>query len=171
VHNENTEVATALMQRLVKAGRTDIAAWTDRCPPWLEAEHVHRYGFFALKAGCRIYALHISTADGLDACMEMKRKGCPLTVETCPQYLLMTTDSPPGLLLKVNPPIRDARHNEALWRGDGWRIKGWPKVTVCRGTVVFEDGKVPGKPGHGRYLPRDPRSVRYAVEKGWDLPR
>jgi dihydroorotase-like cyclic amidohydrolase len=73
VHNENTEVATALMMRLLKEGRTDIAAWTDRCPPWLEAEHVHRYGLFAMKADCRMYALHISTQDGLDACSRLRR--------------------------------------------------------------------------------------------------
>ncbi len=295
VHNENTEVATAIMKGLIREGRKDIAAWTDRCPPWCEAEHVVRYGIFAMKAGCRLYGLHISTEDGLDACIEMKQKGCPLTVETCPQYLLMTTDSPPGLLLKVNPPIRDHHHNEALWRGvsdgrvecigtdhvvtnyhekmirgdtgeregepatdvwetgsgfvgmeillplmlsegvhggrislervveiccenpakafglypkkgswmvgadadlvildmdrevtftgdmfhgfgdftlfDGWKIRGWPKTTLSRGTVVFEDGEVTGKNGHGRYLPRNLDSVTYPVEKSWDLPR
>ncbi len=294
VHNENTEVGTALMKRLLREGRQDIAAWTDRCPPWTEAEHVHRYGLFAMKAGCRVYALHISTADGLAACAEMKAKGCPLVVETCPQYLLMTTDDPAGLLLKVNPPIRDAAHNRALWAGvadgrvecmgsdhvvtnfeekmvrgdtgdregdpvtdvwaagsgfigmglllplllsegvhggrisiervveiccrnpavhfglypkkgiiqvgsdadlvvldmdktvtlapehlnsfadfsiyEGRAIKGWPWMTISRGTVVFEGDTITGKRGHGRYLPRKPGSLRYPPEESWDLP-
>lgn len=117
VHNENTEVTTVLMKRLIQEGRRDIAAWTDRCPPWCESEHVFRYALFAEQAGCRLYGLHISTRDGLDACTKLKRKGVPLTVETCPQYLLATTDSPAGLLLKVNPPIRDRHHNDALWQG------------------------------------------------------
>ncbi len=124
VHNENTEVATVVMQRLQKEGRVDGAAWTDRCPPWCEAEHIYRYGLFSMKANCRFYVLHLSTADGLEACDEMRMKGCRIVVETCPQYLLMTKNDQPGVgkeansrKLKVNPPIRDEYHNEALWKG------------------------------------------------------
>ncbi len=123
IHNENTEVATAVMKRLQKEGRTDGPAWTDRCPPWCEAEHILRYGLFSMKAGCRFYILHLSTADGLEACDEMRAKGCRITVETCPQYLFMTKNDEPAIAgkpnaraLKVNPPIRDGRHNEALWQ-------------------------------------------------------
>jgi dihydropyrimidinase len=207
----------------------------------------------------------------------------------------MTTDSPAGLLLKVNPPIRDKHHNQALWQGvedgrvqcmgsdhvvtnffekmvrgdtgdregdlatsvwetgsgfvgmeillplmlsegvnagriplervveiccenpakafglypkkgslmvgadadlvildldkevafsgerfhgfgdftlfDGWNIKGWPKATISRGKVVFEEGQVTGTPGQGRYLPRKPDRPTYPVEETWDLPK
>ena len=37
---------------------------------------------------------------------------------------------------------------------DGWNVKGWPTLTMVRGQVVFEDGKVIGKPGIGRYIAR-----------------
>lgn len=37
---------------------------------------------------------------------------------------------------------------------EGWEIKGWPTVTMLRGTVVVEDGKMVAKPGIGRYIPR-----------------
>ncbi|MBI2882126.1 MAG: amidohydrolase family protein [Candidatus Tectomicrobia bacterium] len=124
IHNENTEVATAVMKRLQKEGRTDGPAWTDRCPPWCEAEHIYRYGLFSMKAGCRFYILHLSTADGLEACDEMRKRGCRIVVETCPQYLIMTKNDAPRVgnepnarALKVNPPIRDKHHNEALWKG------------------------------------------------------
>ncbi len=33
-------------------------------------------------------------------------------------------------------------------------VKGWPILTMLRGTVVVEDGKMVAKPGLGRYLPR-----------------
>jgi len=36
----------------------------------------------------------------------------------------------------------------------GWRLRGWPVLTVVRGTIVMQDGKVVGPPGHGRYLAR-----------------
>ncbi len=35
----------------------------------------------------------------------------------------------------------------------GLRVRGWPTHTVLRGEVVFENGKVRGRPA-GRYLPR-----------------
>jgi len=37
---------------------------------------------------------------------------------------------------------------------DGWKVKGWPTLTMVRGQVVFENGKVVGKAGTGKYIPR-----------------
>jgi dihydropyrimidinase len=37
---------------------------------------------------------------------------------------------------------------------EGWRLRGWPVLTVVRGTIVMQDRKVVGPPGHGRYLAR-----------------
>jgi dihydropyrimidinase len=35
---------------------------------------------------------------------------------------------------------------------EGWRVTGWPVVTVRRGEVVFRDDEVIGNPGSGRVL-------------------
>jgi dihydropyrimidinase len=32
----------------------------------------------------------------------------------------------------------------------GWALTGWPVMTVRRGEVVYEDGRVTGRPGSGR---------------------
>ncbi|MFN7949716.1 MAG: dihydroorotase family protein [Blastocatellia bacterium] len=40
----------------------------------------------------------------------------------------------------------------------GRRVKGLPVHTLCRGTFVFEDGKVVGEPGHGKLVAPNPRS-------------
>ncbi|MFN8558525.1 MAG: amidohydrolase family protein [Dehalococcoidia bacterium] len=37
---------------------------------------------------------------------------------------------------------------------DGQAITGWPRLTISRGEVVFEDGNVVGQPGRGRLAPR-----------------
>lgn len=37
---------------------------------------------------------------------------------------------------------------------DGIELTGWPVLTIVRGTIVAEDGKIVGKPGTGIYLPR-----------------
>lgn len=37
---------------------------------------------------------------------------------------------------------------------EGWEFKGWPVLTILRGNIVAEQGKIVGKPGVGRYCPR-----------------
>jgi dihydroorotase-like cyclic amidohydrolase len=42
---------------------------------------------------------------------------------------------------------------------EGWKLRGWPVVTVSRGRVVYEDGEVdPDAAGHGRCVTRPERS-------------
>jgi len=35
----------------------------------------------------------------------------------------------------------------------GWMVTGWPKTTIRRGEVVFDNGKIVGKPGSGKFVP------------------
>ena len=37
----------------------------------------------------------------------------------------------------------------------GWEVTGWPLITIRRGEVVYEDGKVTGEPGSGELLERN----------------
>jgi dihydropyrimidinase len=39
---------------------------------------------------------------------------------------------------------------------EGAELNGWPRVTIRRGEVVFEDGRLLGKPGTGQVLERGP---------------
>ncbi len=41
---------------------------------------------------------------------------------------------------------------------DGWEVTGWPTHTIVRGEVVMENGKIVGREGYGKYIPRYPRS-------------
>lgn len=117
VHHENTEVAKVYMDRLKAEGRTDPEAWTEKSPGWVEAEHIMRYSMFARQANCRLYVLHLTSKEGLEASKRAFADGTRMTVETCPHYLTLTCKDDPGVLLKVNPPIRYMEDNEALWRG------------------------------------------------------
>jgi dihydropyrimidinase len=45
---------------------------------------------------------------------------------------------------------------------EGQELAGSPRMTLSRGTVVFDDGKIVTKPGHGRFVRRsllDPLAV------------
>ncbi|CCX58250.1 putative uncharacterized protein [Blautia hydrogenotrophica CAG:147] len=35
---------------------------------------------------------------------------------------------------------------------DGFQLKGKPVMTIVMGSIVMEDGKIVGKPGHGRMV-------------------
>jgi dihydroorotase-like cyclic amidohydrolase len=37
----------------------------------------------------------------------------------------------------------------------GYTFQGWPVMTVCRGEIVFKDGKIVGKQGYGKYVARE----------------
>ncbi len=37
---------------------------------------------------------------------------------------------------------------------EGWRLKGWPSMTIVRGVPVMKDGDIVGPAGHGIYLSR-----------------
>jgi dihydropyrimidinase len=43
---------------------------------------------------------------------------------------------------------------------EGWEIKGWPVLTMLRGCVIVEDGKVAASPGVGNYIPRKLSSAK-----------
>jgi len=43
---------------------------------------------------------------------------------------------------------------------DGWTFKGWPTMTMVRGTVVMQDGKIVAPAGHGKYLRRSNQSAK-----------
>ncbi len=36
----------------------------------------------------------------------------------------------------------------------GWEVTGWPLMTIRRGEIVYEDGRIVGRPGSGRLVMR-----------------
>ena len=45
---------------------------------------------------------------------------------------------------------------------EGFDLLGMPELTMQRGNVIMENGKIVGRPGQGRFLPGDPNSAAYA---------
>lgn len=118
VHTENIEVAWKLRDRLVAQGRRDLAAWTESRPPFVEAEDIHKAIHYAAVTGCPVHIVHLTSQEGLEAIVAGRRQypGVRVTVETCPQYLTVTCDSPAGVLARINPPVKYQADLEALWQ-------------------------------------------------------
>jgi allantoinase len=68
---------------------------------------------------CRIHIVHLSTSTALARLRDAKRRGLPITVETCPHYLHLCSEeiSNGATLNKCAPPIRNRENREALWQG------------------------------------------------------
>ena len=118
VHAENASIMARRQARLEAAGRTDPLAHLAARPEVCEIEAVSRAVIFAEWTGARLHIAHKSSADALYLLRDAKRRGVDVTVETCPQYLLLSTEDQKkiGNVMRVNPPIREPGHQEPLWQ-------------------------------------------------------
>lgn len=118
VHAENLGIITRREQQLKEEGRVDARAHAESRPSVAAAEAVARAIVFAESAGMRLHIAHESSADALPHIATARARGLDVTVETCPQYLLLTDDdvAEKGGVLRCNPPIRKPGHDAALWR-------------------------------------------------------
>jgi len=74
--------------------------------------------------------------------------------EPCP----MTSVSRSSWARHLKRTIRDEDQlSNAKWSiYAGWEVTGWPRTTIRRGEIVYQDGKVIGRPGTGRVIPQAP---------------
>ncbi|MBM3512924.1 MAG: dihydroorotase [Alphaproteobacteria bacterium] len=89
-------------------------------PEWRDVEtavrSTQRLLTLARKAGRRVHVLHVSTAEEMELLAQHRDIA---TVEVLPQHLTLAAPEcyqRLGTLAQMNPPIRDARHRDALWR-------------------------------------------------------
>lgn len=117
VHAENSSIMARRQKVLEDAGRIDAQAHLDARPAVAEIEAIGRVITLAEWTGARVHIAHHSAADSLYLLRAAKARGVDVTAETCPQYLLLNTDDilRLGGILRVNPPVREPRHNQPLW--------------------------------------------------------
>lgn len=117
LHAENNEIMERRQKRLMAAGHADQWAHLAARPNVVAVEAVSRAALLAEWTGARIHILHISTADELRPLREAKARGVDITGETCPHYLMLSTDDyarRPGVMA-VNPPVREKLNQEPIW--------------------------------------------------------
>ncbi|WP_431939900.1 dihydroorotase [Nocardia grenadensis] len=116
-HPENVELVWRLREQPRDETKGPLWAWHNSRPAYVEAEAQQRVSYLASVTGASMYAVHTSSAAAL-AATRMHRAGYPnLFVETCTQYLTLSTESSCGTYGKVNPPLRPPADIEALWAG------------------------------------------------------
>ena len=118
VHAENSPILFRRERAMQAAGRTDVLAHLAARPDVCALEALNRMAVFAEWTGARIHIAHESTRLSLPYIRAAKARGIDITVETCPQYLFLSTDDmrgPNGSILRVNPPIREPGHGTPLF--------------------------------------------------------
>ena len=100
-------------------GPQSYAAYLATRPPDAELEAVRLMIALAEEFGVRTHIVHVTAAETVDAVAQARARDVPVTAETCPHYLTFTADDVPSgaTLFKCAPPIREARHRDALWTG------------------------------------------------------
>ncbi len=124
VHAENVYLTDSLTEAFLKDGRWKehgaYAHFLTR-PNFTEGEAVQRAVTMAEFSGGKLYIVHMSTEEAMEAVIEGKKRGVEVYAETCPQYLLLTADKfkdkKTGHYYATCPPIREKKDNVALWEG------------------------------------------------------
>ena len=99
------------------------AAYLASRPPQSELEAIRLLIRFCREFGCPVHIVHLSSAKALPDLQAARAESLPITVETCPHYLCLSSEGIPDGATehKCAPPIRDAANRELLWQalGDG----------------------------------------------------
>jgi dihydroorotase len=117
LHAETNSIMERRQTRLTAAGRTDPLAHLASRPAVVAVEAVSRACILSEWTGARIHILHISSADELRPLREAKARGVEVTGETCPQYLMLSSDDYARFsgIIRVNPPVREKSNQDPLW--------------------------------------------------------
>ncbi|WP_051261266.1 allantoinase AllB [Desulfovibrio inopinatus] len=72
----------------------------------------------AKQSGAHLHVCHASLPETVDLVTQARQRGVSASVETCPQYLLCTSDDLHRIRgpLKCTPPVRDRNAVEGLWQ-------------------------------------------------------
>lgn len=121
VHAENGHVIDVLVEEALRAGHTAPKYHALTRPSRGEGEAVHRVITLAEIAEAPLYVVHISCCEAIQEAAAAKQRGLPIYGETCPQYLLLSSDGYylpefEGAKYVMSPPLRERQHQECLWR-------------------------------------------------------
>lgn len=119
VHCENGTLVNELQSRMFADGVTGPEGHPLSRPAECEAEAIARLCYLAELSGARVNVVHLSSALGLEAVRDARKRGVQATVETCPQYLLLDDSryGEPGFggaKYVMSPPLRKPEDAAAL---------------------------------------------------------
>lgn len=119
VHAELADAMADAQERFASdtTDRRSHEAYTGSRPSSAEVAAVELVIGLVEATGAAAHILHLSAAAAVPVIRSAQERGLPVTAETCPHYLLLTSDDVPdgATEFKCAPPIRDRSNRDALW--------------------------------------------------------
>lgn len=119
IHAEDYYLVDYYSHLMQEMGREDPESWSEGRTYEAEPEAIWSVVGITEKVGNKLHIVHLSTKEGLNIIRWAKSRGVDATTETCPQYLVFTTEDfkKLGSVLKIAPPLRKEEDKEELWKG------------------------------------------------------
>lgn len=117
LHCENPELIRTFINRVKSSGVAGLRAYSEGRPPLTEQLSIEEAAVLAKDAGCAVNLLHLSSRAAVETAIEARRRlpGRDCVLETTVHHLALTYETAAGQTAKVNPPLRTADDQEALW--------------------------------------------------------
>jgi len=119
VHAELPGPVDAATRRLAEADWSKYATYLRSRPDEAELSAIHLMISLCREYHFRLHIVHLATSQALGMLRAAKTEGLPVSVETCPHYLHLSSDKLPDgqTPFKCAPPIRSRENSEKLWQG------------------------------------------------------
>ncbi|NKE47864.1 dihydroorotase family protein [Roseomonas frigidaquae] len=117
IHAENSPMLFWRENRMKAAGRDDAFAHLAARADIVALESLNRSITLSEWTGARIHIVHESCMRSLPIIRDAKARGVPMTVETGPQYFLLSAEDLVGdkaRIARLNPPIREGAQREPI---------------------------------------------------------
>ncbi len=119
VHCENGSLINSLTKEKFEAGEFTPSAHPKSRPDYVEAEAINRLAYISSLADHPVNIVHLSSLAGLNEIRNARKRNQEITVETCPQYLLLDDsyydlDNFEGAKYVMSPPLRKESDKKAL---------------------------------------------------------
>lgn len=118
-HSENNRLLDLFESRFDNNGNFEPKLHALSRPPVVESTAIAMLLAMVRETQRGVHIAHLSTEAGLELIRDARRRGIPVTTETCPHHLLFNSEAlgEAGPFAKINPPLRDFSDSQALWGG------------------------------------------------------
>ena len=120
LHCEDGAIIRCICRELADLGRSDVRHWAESRPVYTESAATERAIAICRATGSPIYVVHLSSRAALEACRRARADGLPVSVETRPLYLHLTSEllaTDEGAKYVGAPPLRERDDVTAMWNG------------------------------------------------------
>lgn len=118
IHAENSPILFWRENRMKAAGRDDAFAHLAARADIAALESLNRSIVLSEWTGARIHIAHESCMRSVPIIRDAKARGVPITVETCPQYVLLAAEDlteDKARIARLNPPIREGAQRAPIF--------------------------------------------------------